>query len=282
MRVKKAVITAAGEKQRHLPLQTIVDAKGRSRKVLGLLIDEVASAGIDHVGVVIRPGTESIYSEAAEEVDAKVTFIEQPEPKGYGNAVLCAAEFTGNDPFVLMVSDHIYVSDSPTATCAQQLVEAAEKEGCVVSAVQSTHESRLSYFGAIGGTLFDPSRDLYEVTTVLEKPTPTLAEQKIMTPGLRNGHYLCYLGMHVLQPLVLEVLARRESELAPGERLELSPAMNEIATSGRYLAHAIKGRRYDLDRRHGLLIGQLAVSLAGQYRDEVLASIVDLLARGKN
>jgi len=282
MRVHKAVITAAGEKQRHLPLQTIVDAKGRSRKVLGLLIDEVASAGIENVCVVVRPGTAALYSEAADEATADVTFVEQSEPKGYGHAVLCAAEFTGNDPFMLMVSDHIYVSDSASKTCAQQLVASAERESCVVSAVQSTPESRLSYFGAIGGTLFDASRDLYEVTRVLEKPTPTLAEQQIMTPGLRTGHYLCYLGMHVLQPLVLEVLARRETQLKDGERLELSPALNEVAGIGRYLAHAIEGRRYDLDRRHGLLIGQLAVSLAGEYRDEVLSSIVDLLARGKN
>jgi UTP--glucose-1-phosphate uridylyltransferase len=281
VRVKKAVITAAGQRQRHLPLQTIVDGEGRNRRVLGLLIDEVASAGIDEVGVVIRPGTEDLYRDAIDDAHANVRFIEQAEPKGYGHAVLCASQFTGTDPFVLMVSDHIYVSDSSTSTCAQQLVQAAEKEGCVVSAVQPTHESRLSYFGAVGGTIFDNDRDLYTVTKVLEKPTPTDAEQQIMTPGIRNGHYLCFLGMHVLQPIVLEVLERRFYELPDGQMLELSSALDEISEAGRYLAQVIQGRRYDLDRRHGLLVGQLAVSLAGSYRDDVLTSIIDLLAHGK-
>ena len=93
MDIRKAVITAAGERQRHLPLQTIVDAKGQNRKVLGLLIDEAVSGGVEEVGVVIRPGTAEFYSGGVEDVSVKVTFIEQHQPRGYGHAILSASDF---------------------------------------------------------------------------------------------------------------------------------------------------------------------------------------------
>ena len=278
VQVKKAVITAAGEGQHHLPLQTIVDADGRKRKVLGLLIDEIASAGIEEVSVIVRPGYERLYEEVAEDVPVELSFIDQREPSGYANAVLCGADFVGEAPFMLVVSDHLYVSDHGSMTCAQQLVSVAEQEDCAVSAVQPTHESKLPYFGAIGGALFDRNRDLYEVSAVLEKPTPTDAEQQLMTPGLRHGHYLCFLGMHVLTSLFIEILSSRARESSQAER-DICGALNEMAERGRYLAHSIKGRRYDLDRRHGLLVAQLAVSLSGNYREEVLASLLEVLAQ---
>ena len=148
-----------------------------------------------------------------------------------------------------------------------------------MSSVQPTHEGRLSNFGAVGGTLFDASRDLYEVNSVLEKPTPTEAEQSLMTPGLRHGYYLTFFGMHFLQPSVMSLLEEGARALGRNEQLDLSSALQKLTKRGRYLAQVMKGRRYDLDFRHGLLIGQLAVSLSGQYRDEVLSTITDLLAR---
>lgn len=281
MNIRKAVITAAGRNQKHLPLQTFVDGHGRNRKVLGLLVDEIVSAGLQDVGVVIQPGMESLYREAVEELPADVTFIEQREPSGYGRAVLCARDFTRDEPFLLMVSDHAYVSDSPEGeSCACQLIRLAEEEDCVVSGVQATHEGRLRHFGAVGGTLFDAERELYDVTSVLEKPTPTQAEQVLMTPGIRHGYYLCFFGMHVLRSSVLETLRRREAESTDGVPFDLSGALQEAADRGRYLAQVIRGRRYNLDSMHGLLMGQLAVSLSGRYRDEVLTGITDLLAAG--
>ncbi len=280
MKIRKAVITAAGEHQRHLPLQTFIDGSGRNRKVLGLLVDEASSAGIEEVGVVIQPGTEHLYRDAIEHVTANVTFMEQAEPRGYGHAVLSADPFLGDETFLLMVSDHAYVSEKTGQSCASQLLEVASGEGCVVSAVQPTHEGRLKDFGAIGGVLFDAGRELYEVKAVVEKPTPTEAEQTLMTPGIRHGYYLCFFGMHVLQASVMEILRRRDADWQPGDHLDLSSALHEAAGRGRYLAQVMKGRRYDLDSRHGLLVGQLAVSLSGHYRDEVLCAITDLLAAG--
>ena len=114
---------------------------------------------------------------------------------------------------------------------------------------------------------------------MLEKPSPTVAEQQIMTPGLRHGYYLCFLGMHVLTPAVMPILKRMDEELVEGGSLNLSGALDFVAGSSRYLAHAIKGRRYDIDNRYGILMAQLALALEGRHREEVMAGIIELLAQ---
>jgi UTP--glucose-1-phosphate uridylyltransferase len=190
---RQAVITAADWKQQFLPLQTMVDRTGQTRKVLGLLLDEITSTGIESIALVVRPGDEPLYRDAVDVAKADVTFITQPEPLGYGHAILCAAPFVKDEPFLLMVSDHVYVSALDGQTCAQQLTAVAREHEGMVSAVQATHESRLASFGAVGGSLFDARHRLYEVQRVLEKPSPTEAEQSLLIPGLRHGYYMCFL-----------------------------------------------------------------------------------------
>ena len=161
MNVPKAVITAAGPKQRNLPLQTIADSEGRNRNTLGLLIDEVKSAGIEKLGIVIAPGTESLYRDAAaEETNIDITFIEQSEPRGYGHAVLTAADFTGDDAFLLVVSDHLYVSELRRPELRRP-ARRQPRPARGVPGVRRTGDPRertLSYFGAIGGTPFEGRR----------------------------------------------------------------------------------------------------------------------------
>jgi UTP--glucose-1-phosphate uridylyltransferase len=67
--------------------------------------------------------------------------------------------------------------------------------------VQSTREHLLPYYGTVGGQRIHERSDLYRVETVMEKPTPTKAEQHLIVPGQRAGHYLCFFGMHVLTPI---------------------------------------------------------------------------------
>ena len=186
MEIKKAVITAAGRNQRTLPLQTLVDRDGTSKTALAIVIEEVCRAGIDELCIVISPGDQAAYTAAAGPHAPRLKFVEQREPLGYGQAIHCAREFVGRDPFLLLVGDHLYLSHGPKS-CAQQLVEAAAAEACAVSAVQATHESKLPYYGTVGGRLVSPKQHLYEVEDVVEKPTPTEAEQRLIVPGLRAG-----------------------------------------------------------------------------------------------
>ena len=271
MRVRKAVITAAGPEQRTLPLQMLVDRDGVAKSVLAILVEEVVKADVEEICVVVWPGDEEAYLKVAGDHAGRLTFVHQPEPRGYGHAIYCAKDFVKEGPFLQLVGDHLYVNRGERS-CARQLVEMAEAESCSISAVKATRENLLARFGTVGGQLVHGRPDLYRVETVIEKPTPTEAEQKLVVPGLRAGHYLCFFGMHVLTLTVMELLGRGVS---------LSAALAELAGREKYLALLKPDSRYDLGAKYGLLTAQLALALSGRDRDEVLTQLVTLLAQGE-
>jgi UTP--glucose-1-phosphate uridylyltransferase len=271
MKIRKAVITAAGPNQRSLPLQTLLDRDGVEKSVLRIIMEEALRAGAEDIAIVIWPDDEAPYARAAGNHAGRIHFVRQREALGYGHAVLCARDFVKQDPFLHLVGDHLYISRSEKS-CAQQLVEVAEARDCAVSAVQATRENQLARYGAVGGHRMAGSPDLYRIETVVEKPTPTEAEQSLAVSGLRAGHYLCFFGMHVLTPTVMDLLAHAR----PGA--SLSAALGELAHREQYLALERANRRYDIGARYGTLTAQLALALSGRDRDEVLSQLVELLA----
>lgn len=279
MKITKAVITAAGRRQSTLPLQMIIDRDGVERSVLHILINEVVQAGIEEIGVVVRPGDETAYAEVSGDHAGRLTFVPQAESLGYGHAIYCAHTFVQGDPFLHLVGDHLYVHRGEPS-CAQRLVEVAQAESCTVSAVQATRENLLPYFGTIGGRPVAGRPDLYRVDTVIEKPTPTEAEQRLIVPGLRAGHYLCFFGMHALTPTVMDILARQLAEARDdSRRVTLSSALAELAPREQYLALEQQDSRYDLGVKYGLFSAQLALALHGRDRDDVLTRLLELMAQ---
>jgi len=276
VKVKKAVITAAAERQRALPLQTLIDRDGEEKSVLGIMVEQALSANVEEVCVVVWPGDEERYAQAVGRHLGHVRFAPQPRPLGYGDALCCARDFTRGEPFLHMVGDHLWAGSS-SARCASSLVELAEAEGCPVSSVQLTRENFLPRYGAVGGRRVAGRQGVYRIETVIEKPTPTEAEQRLIVPGLRAGCYLCFFGMHVFTPALMEMLYRRRRE-APEASLPLSPALAELAGQTQYLAVEERNQRYDIGSRYGLLIAELALALDGRDRDEILSQLVLLLS----
>lgn len=275
MKIKKAVITTAARNQRALPLQTLIDQDGEAKSVLGILVEQVLLAGVEEICVMVWPGDEARYGNAVDKHLGHVLFVPQPEPRGYGHAVWCAHEILKGEPFLHLVGDHLYVNTAGMAP-AKRLLEVAQSEECSVSAVQITREGLLPNFGAVGGRRVPGRQGLYRIETVMEKPTPTEAEQKLSLPGLRAGYYLCFFGMHVFTPAVIDILG---SQLAasPDGRASLSAALAELARQEQYLAMEEPHRRYDIGARYGLLMAQLALALNGRDRSEVLAHLVEFL-----
>ena len=266
----------AGPSQRRLPLQTLIGRDGAPRSVLALLVDEACRAGAEEVCLVVSPGDREPYSQVLGEHQGRVRFQEQREPRGYGHAVYQARDFVGNDPFLHMVGDHLYV-DPRAKGCASALVAMAEAENATVSAVQPTREGLLTRFGAVGGQKVAGKAGLYRVDTVLEKPTPTQAEQQIIVPGLRAGHYLCFFGMHVLTPTVMDILGGL-LDAGPQSPLSLSAALAGLPERERYLAYEMPGQRYDLGARYGLFLAQFALAMSGKDQEEVLSQLLEVLA----
>ncbi|MGH9628411.1 MAG: sugar phosphate nucleotidyltransferase [Bryobacteraceae bacterium] len=275
MKIKKGLITAAGDRSRGIPLQTLVDRDGATRTVLAMLVNEILSAGIEEICVIVPPGEQEAYQRAVLEHLGRIHFVEQRELSGYAAAVWCAKDFLAREPFLHLVGDHVYIS-TPGKSWAARLVEVAAAQECSVSAVQPTHESLISRFGVIGGSPVAGNSSLYKVDTVIEKPTPTQAEQRLIVAGLRAGYYLAFFGMHVFTPAVLGIL-EDQIQTEPA-RASVSGALDALGSRERYRAWQVSAHRYDLGPRYGLLNAQLALALSGRDRDEVLSSLVGLIS----
>jgi UTP--glucose-1-phosphate uridylyltransferase len=276
MKIGKAIITAAGKGQRHLPLQTLIDRDGQQKSVLGVIIEEVERAGIGDTCLVIHPSDEAAFRSVAGNHSGHLSFVHQNEPHGYGHAVLCARDFVREEPFLHLIGDHLYVSRMQKG-CAQRVVETAEAESCAVSAVQATREGLLPNFGAVSGKRVHGRNDLYAIENVIEKPTPTEAEQRLLVSGLRAGYYLCFFGIHVLTPGVMEILERQLESAADGRLATISGALHELAHKEKYLALEMHDYRYNVGVKYGLLNAQLALALSGGDRDEVNTMLMELL-----
>jgi UTP--glucose-1-phosphate uridylyltransferase len=274
--IRKAVITAAAKSQRTLPLQNLIDRDGTEKSLLRILIEQSLAAGVENIAVVVFPGDEHTYAQGAGSYANSVTFIPQEEPKGYGHAVYCARTFTKDDPFLHIVGDHLYVNTGETPS-ALRMVQLAQQERCSVSGVRLTRESLLPHFGTVGGRRLTQLNNIYRVETVIEKPTPTEAEQRLLVSGIRSGYYLCFSGIHVLMPSVMDILQQLLA-VKPEGRVSLADALGIMARQEQYLAIEDEGRRYDLGAPYGLLIAQLALALSGRNRGEVLSQMLELLA----
>lgn len=274
MKPTQAVIPMAGDLHAALPLQQIATSDGRLARVAGLHLAELREAGIERVALIVAPAARRTFEALLPELGAGVELIEQPEPRGFGDAVLRAESWCGGRPFVLQVCDHLFLS-AEARSCTRQLVEAYDAVGVPVCGVQPTHESELPRFGVIGGQRVRGAEGLYTIETVLEKPTPTIAEERCVVPGLRHGYYLGFFGLHLLTQAVFDSLRARAANLPASAKLGLSESLAEVARAQRVLAVEIHGRRIDLEDRFGLMRAQLALALNGPGRPEVLSLMLE-------
>ena len=135
----------------------------------------------------------------------------------------------------------------------------------------------LPFFGAIGGARVSGKTDLFRIETVLEKPTPTEAEERLMIPGMRAGYYMCFFGMHVLTPTLFDVLHELLSRQNGDRRVTLSDALSVLARREQYLACGKNDLRYDVGVKYGLMSAQIALALNGSDREDVLSRLLELL-----
>ncbi len=261
-----------------LPLQHVTVMDGSTQRVAALQIAELLGAGVDEVAIVTRPGRERFFEELRSEFGESLVLIPQPEPRGFGDAVLCAEPWVNGEPFIVQVCDHVFVTHIDIS-CTQQLVQLATRENAAVSGVQVTSEGQLPYFGVVGGSRVKGSERVYAIETVIEKPTPTVAEERCMISGLRQGTYLGTFGTHALTPTVFDLLRERARTLAEGQRLGLTESLDALAAREKYLALEVDGQRVDLESPFGLLRAQLALALHGPRREQVLRLILEEVAR---
>jgi UTP--glucose-1-phosphate uridylyltransferase len=130
----------------------------------------------------------------------------------------------------------------------------------------------------VGARRITGTPGVYRVETVIEKPTSTEAEQKLLVPGLRSGHYLYFFGMHVLTPAFMEILAWQLAAAIEPRTVTLSTALDELSRHEQYLALENSQRRYDIGSRYGLLMAQMVLALSGHDREDVIYQVLEPVA----
>ena len=312
-KVRKAVITAAGRGTRQYPASTavqkemfpLVDRDGLTKPVIQIIGEEAIESGIEQVCIITQPGEEQQYRDyfrrmsepesrdfrgkdwailASEKLGAfgeRLHFAEQDSPEGFGHAVYQAKRFVGDEPFLLLLGDHVYISDTKDR-CASQLIRIYEQYMLdSVSGVQPTVERLLHLFGVIRGAPIEPAKGIFKADLIVEKPGIDQARETLATPGLPAGNYLAHFGMHVFSPQIFDSLEYLiANDIREKGEIQLTAAQEHLRqqTGQKYWCVVTQGQRYDTGIPYGLMETQLALALNGVHRTEICEAIARILA----
>ncbi len=275
--VRKAVIPAAGLGTRMFPatkavkkeMLPLVTPDGQCKPVLLAIVEEAVGAGIEEVAIVVRAGDEPFYeqffrglpspehynklSERARkacqellEIGRRVTLIPQAEQLGFGHAVYCAREWVGEEPFLLLLGDHIYASDTD-CSCARQVLDAFHAGGQIsVVGAYVAPASEVCHYGTMAAQWLGPEKSLGTVTDIAEKPSADYAREHLATPGLPPDHFLCVYGQYVLTPRVFEHLERQiAADQRQAGEIQLTTALEALRRDQGLVTVVVQGQHYD-------------------------------------
>jgi UTP--glucose-1-phosphate uridylyltransferase len=270
MKVKKAIIPAAGLGTRFLPatkaqpkeMLPIVD-----KPTIQYIVEEAIESGIEDIIIVSGRGKRAIedHFDKSYELEetlykknklsqldqvqkisnlANIHYIRQKEPRGLGHAIACARSFIGNEPFAVLLGDDIVKADKP---CLKQLIEVYNRYHSSVIGVQKVPMEDVSKYGII-----EPKRklnlDVISINDFVEKPVKEKAPSNY-----------AIMGRYVLQPEIFDIL----DEIQPGAggEIQLTDAIKKLNTIQDVLAYQFEGERYDVGDKFGFIKATLDFAL---------------------
>lgn len=269
--VTKAVIPAAGWGTRFLPA-----TKAQPKEMLPIIdkpaiqyiVEEVNESGINDVLIITGKTKRAIEDHFDRSIELEnvlreknngslldlvsevsnlmdIYYVRQKEQLGLGHAVYCARNFVSNEPFAVMLSDDIIMSEKP---CLLQMMEAYNKVGTTVVAVMEVPDEEVSRYGIVEPAA-DSSSDLFPVKALVEKPTTADSPSN-----------LAVIGRYILLPEIFPILA----DLPPGKggEIQLTDALNTMAQMGRVYAYRFTGKRYDIGEKLGFLEATVDIALS--------------------
>jgi len=261
MKVKKAVIPAAGLGTRMLPATKSVPKEMlplMDKPAIQYIVDEAVDSGIEDILIVTNRGKHAIedYFDYAPELEetlkranktsyyesvrypaqvANICFIRQKETKGLGHAVWCAKSFVGDEPFAVLLGDDIMVGHKPVT---KQLIDAAEKYNASAVGAQKVSDEDVSKYCSLK---IDELEDrIYRVFDVIEKPPP---EKKFSNYAI--------LGRYVLTSEIFSILEKTPPGF--GNEIQLTDGLNSLCKVSTMVAVDFDAKRYDTGNLHGFL-----------------------------
>ncbi len=273
MKIRKAVITAAGYGTRFLPI-----TRSQPKEMLPLIdkplihysVVEAINSGISQIVMVTSSSKRSIedYFKRSPELEsflkdkgetrllknmdeisrmADFCYVLQKEPKGLGDAVLTVKVVVGNEPFALLLPDDIIIGSVPGL---KQMMAVYEKFSCSIIAVEKVKAEDTGKYGIIHPKKV--SEGVYQVLEMVEKPKPSKAPSR-----------LAIVGRYILSPRIFEIL--QATKPGKNDEIQLTDALNTLLQHEKLLAVELKGTRYDAGTPLGWL--QANVDLALKRKD---------------
>lgn len=274
-KVRKAVIPAAGFGTRMFPatkavkkeLLPIIDRTGRAKPIILAIVEEALSAGIEEVGIVVQKGDRTFfedffkappspqlfqklsqpnqdYSKYLQYLGQKVTIITQDIQEGFGHAVFCAREWTNNEPFLLLLGDHIYAS-ATESSCARQLLDIYSQVQQSAIGLRVTASDVIHHYGCAAGVWQQPD-SLLAVTQLYEKPDIEYARQHLRVAGMADNLFLSFFGMYVLEPKIFDCLAEHiDGNFREKGEFQLTSCLDKLRQSEGMAGYVVQGRCFD-------------------------------------
>jgi len=275
-KVRKALIPSAGFGTRLFPaskavkkeLFPVIGKDGKIKPAIFTIIEEAINAGIEEIGIIIQPSDRSIfeeffympptienfnklskenqeYSDYILDIGHRIKLIEQTVQDGFGHAIYCAREWIGNEPFLLMLGDHIYASETQIS-CARQILDVFEKRGHSVVGLKITPEEEIKHFGCVTG-VWDIKDSEITITEFYEKPDIDYAKKHLHIKGMKENMYLTIFGQYVLTPKIFEYLEENiKHNIRERGEFQLTSCLDKLRQEQGFCGYIVKGKRFDI------------------------------------
>jgi UTP--glucose-1-phosphate uridylyltransferase len=291
MKIRKAIITAAGLGTRFLPatkampkeMLPIIDKPG-----IQYIVEEAVAAGIEDILIVTGKGKRAIedHFDSSYELEQNllskgkldllsevqkpselidIHYIRQKEPRGLGHAIWCARKFIGNEPFAVLLGDDIVQSEVP---CLKQMMDVYDRVQGSVLAVKKVPDDEVSRYGIVDP---DPAggdgERILKVRGVVEKPSPERAPSNV-----------AIIGRYILTPAIFDILETQD--VGAGGEIQLTDAIYRLMRDESVYAYKFQGTRYDTGEKLGYLKTIIDFALERpDLKDEIRAYLDEKLGR---
>ena len=279
MKVKKAIIPAAGLGTRFLPatkaqpkeMLPIVD-----KPTIQYIIEEAVASGIEEILIITGRNKKCIEDHYDKSVELEleleksgkeellelvrdisdmvdIHYIRQKEPKGLGNAIYCAKTFVGNEPFAVMLGDDLVDSEVP---CLKQLIDCYSEYQTNILGVQKVKKEDVSKYGIVDGIFIEDR--VYKVKDLVEKPVVEEAPSDI-----------AILGRYIITPQIFDIL--KNTTPGKGGEIQLTDALKKLREEEAIYAYNFEGQRYDVGDKLGFLQANIEFALKKpELRDDFI------------
>lgn len=282
MKVKKAIIPAAGLGTRFLPatkaqpkeMLPIVD-----KPTIQYIIEEAVASGIEEILIITGRNKRAIEDHFDKSIEleqqlaatgkdellklvddisnmANIYYIRQKEPKGLGHAIACAKTFVGNEPFAVMLGDDVVNNEVP---CLKQLVDCYDEYKTTILGVQRVGDNDVSKYGIVKGMPIEDG--VFKVKDLVEKPKKEEAPSNV-----------AILGRYIITPRIFEIL--ENTKPGKGGEIQLTDALKTLMQEEAMYAYEFEGRRYDVGDKLGFLEATVEYALR---RDDLKDDFVSYL-----